>query len=234
MVSVAERRPLLLGHRGCRTPKFCENSIAAFEYTLASGCDGFEFDVRQTADGKLVCVHDDAIRRHGVAQTNYGELCKQYLKSRSGPERTDIAILQDVLERFSDLAFLNIELKIPGMEKVVVELLEDLNHDRLVVSSFLVEVICRIAEIDADIPLGYIFDSVNGLKTWPSLPARYVVPPHDLVSQELVAGVHKAGRKLVAWTVNRPQEMRSLAELGVDGIISDDPKLLSETLGLRR
>jgi glycerophosphoryl diester phosphodiesterase len=234
MGSEAERRPLLLGHRGCRTSKFCENSIAAFEHSLASGCDGFEFDVRLTADRKLICVHDETIRRCDVSTNNYDELCKLYLNSSRGPERTDIAILQDVLERFSDRAFLNIELKVPGMEETVAGLLRDLDPERYVVSSFLLEVISRMAELDSKIPLGYISGRLEALSIWRSLPAKYFIPHHDLVSHELIDAVHNAGRKLLTWTVNRPKAMRSLAELGVDGIISDDPRLLSETLGLRR
>jgi glycerophosphoryl diester phosphodiesterase len=234
MASEAERRPLLLGHRGCRTPKFCENSIAAFEYAVASGGDGFEFDVRRTSDQKLICVHDETIRRSDISKNSYEELCKLYLKSLRGPSRTQIAILPDVVARFSGHAFLDIELKVPGMEAEVAELLRGVDPERYVVSSFVPEVISRMAQIDQKIPLGHISRRLDALKIWPGLPAKYVIPRHDLVSQELIAAVHEAGRKLLTWTVNRPKEVRILAELGVDGIISDDPKLLSETLSLGR
>lgn len=234
MAPEAELWPLLLGHRGCRTPKFCENSLAAFERSLEGGCDGFEFDVRQTSDEKLICVHDEAIRRCDVSSNSYEELCKLYLKSQGGPERTEIAVLQDVLARFSGRAFLDIELKVPGMEEMVAELLCGLDPARYVVSSFLPEVILRMADIEPEIPLGYISRRLDALRIWPSLPAKYVIPRHDLVSHELIAAVHGAGRRLLTWTVNHTKEMQDLAEWGVDGIISDDPKLLSETLGRRR
>ena len=52
-------RPLLLGHRGARGLKSIpENTLAAFDRALADGCDGFEFDVRLTADGQAVVHHD--------------------------------------------------------------------------------------------------------------------------------------------------------------------------------
>jgi glycerophosphoryl diester phosphodiesterase len=230
----AEPRLLLLGHRGCRTPKFCENSIAAFEHSLASGCDGFEFDVRRTSDQKLICVHDEMIRRSDVSKNSYEELCKLHLKSWRGPARTQIAILQDVVARFSGHAFLDIELKVSGMEEEVAELLRGVDPERYVVSSFLSEVISRMAEIDPTIPLGHISRRLEALKIWSGLPAKFVIPRHDLVSHELINAVHSAGRKLVTWTVNHANEMRELAQWGVDGIISDDPKLLGETFSVGR
>lgn len=234
MAPQANERPLLLGHRGCRTSELCENSIAAFEKSLASGCDGFEFDVRQTSDRKLVCVHDETVRRCDVASNSYEIICKQYLKSWSGPRRSKIALLQDVLTHFSNRAFLDIELKVSGMEEEVAGLLQGLDATRYLVSSFLPDVLTRLAAIDSNIPLGYISRRLDALRMWSDLPVKYVIPRHDIVSHELIAAVHTAGCRLLTWTVNRPKEMIAMAEWGVDGIISDDPALLSKTLGLRR
>jgi len=67
------KKPLLLGHRGCRSrvhPAFpVENSLAAFEYALAHGCDGFEFDVRHTRDGRNVLWHDPVWKGQEIAST---------------------------------------------------------------------------------------------------------------------------------------------------------------------
>ena len=55
-------RPLLLGHRGARALKSIpENTIASFDRALADGCDGFEFDVRLTADEEPVVCHDPKV-----------------------------------------------------------------------------------------------------------------------------------------------------------------------------
>jgi len=57
-------RPLLLGHRGARAEKSIpENTLASFDCALAQGCDGFEFDVRLSADGQPVICHDTRV--HG-------------------------------------------------------------------------------------------------------------------------------------------------------------------------
>ena len=71
-----QSRPLLLGHRGCRLKQIPENSMAAFREAFNFGLDGFEFDLRGTADGHLVCVHDASIGEYLVAETPYHELYK--------------------------------------------------------------------------------------------------------------------------------------------------------------
>jgi glycerophosphoryl diester phosphodiesterase len=233
MAAKANQRPLLLGHRGCRLRSFDENSIVAFEHALASGCDGFEFDIRVTADQKLICAHDESISRRLIHSANYEDLCKLYLKSYRDKTLSEIAILEQILDRFASRAFLDIELKVPGMEQAVAHLVRELDPNRYVVSSFLPEVLQSIHQVSPGIPLGYISRRLDALRIWPSLPTAYVIPRHDIVSHELLAAVHESGRKLLTWTVNRASEMRTLADWGVDGLISDDPELLSETLRFR-
>src|ERR1700681_1548881 len=91
-------RPLLLGHRGARALKSIpENTLASFDQALADGCDGFEFDVRLSADGKPVVCHDP--------QTGGVEIARTSARQLAG-----LPQLQDVLARYEDNAFLDIEL----------------------------------------------------------------------------------------------------------------------------
>ena len=63
-------RPRLLGHRGARALKSIpDNTIASFDQALADGCDGFEFDVRLTADGKPVVGHEPQINGIEIAES---------------------------------------------------------------------------------------------------------------------------------------------------------------------
>lgn len=227
-----QSRPLLLGHRGCRLKHIPENSMAAFRYALESGLDGFEFDLRGTADGRLTCVHDAAIGEYLVSDTPYHELYKGYLKSSESHDEP-IPCLQDVLREFGPTAFLDIEVKVSGLEKAVLKLLQQYPAEKFVVSSFLAEVVLDIAEANPEVPLGFIFDDLIGLRAYPNLPVQYLMPRHDLLSQELVEIFHRDGYKVITWTVNRPAEMKRLADWGVDGLISDDPALLRETMGGR-
>ena len=85
--------------------------------------------------------------------------------------------------------------------------------------------------LDDSLVLGTLAQTRWQLRRWRKLPVRYVVPNYRLVSRRLVEEIHAAGKLVVTWTVNEPKDMHRVAEMGVDGIISDDTKALVKTLG---
>lgn len=212
-------RPLLLGHRGARATKTVpENTFASFDLALEHGCDGFEFDVRVTADGRELICHDPQYQGITVAHA-------------SAHDFQDWPTLSSVLQRYRMCAFLNVELKVPGLEKRTAELLGHFVPDRgFVVSSFLPDVIREMHSVSETIPVGLICDRPEQLVLWNKLPVSHVMPHYKLVSQALISELHGAAVKVFVWTVNRREEMRRLADAGVDGIISDDTALLVNTL----
>jgi glycerophosphoryl diester phosphodiesterase len=136
--------------------------------------------------------------------------------------------LEDVLAKYAESAFLDIELKTVGLEEAAIELLARFPAKRgAVVSSFLPEVLRRLAGLDTKLPLGLIFADREAMRQWELLPVSHLMPRHDLVDRRLVNEFHAAGKQVFAWTVNLERQMHSLAEMGVDGLISDDPELLS-------
>jgi glycerophosphoryl diester phosphodiesterase len=138
--------------------------------------------------------------------------------------------LSEVLTRYQSTAFLDIELKVPGIEPLTADLVRRYVPLRgFVVSSFLPEVIVGLHALDAAIPLGLICETRVELSRWRELPVGYVIPHFALVRQDLVADLRAAGKKILVWTVNLPADMGRFSQLGVDGIISDNPKLLADT-----
>jgi glycerophosphoryl diester phosphodiesterase len=212
-------RPLLLGHRGARALKSIpENTPASFDQALADGCDGFEFDVRLTADGTPVVCHDP--------QTGSIEIARA-----SAEQVAALPLLQDVLARYQQRAFLDIELKVSRLEGITIALLQERSPSRgFVVSSFLPEVLQAVHAEDFGIPLGLICETNAQLREWDRLPVEYVIPHYTLVDDPLIRQFRNAGRKILAWTVNSPRDMQRLADSGVDGIISDNTSLLCRTL----
>jgi glycerophosphoryl diester phosphodiesterase len=99
-----------------------------------------------------------------------------------------------------------------------------------VVSSFIPGALKALRAEDATIPLGLICESKTQLKLWTETAVEYVILHHALVDAELALKIKGAGKKLMVWTVNDPSEMLRFAELRVDGIISDDTKLLVQTI----
>ena len=223
-------RPLLLGHRGMRAlgtshlsqPLAEENSLEAFEFALERGCDGFEFDVRRTRDGRNVIWHDAACRAREIASTEYAELAD---RQGSPP-----ALLEDVLRQFGHRAYFDIELKVAGCEEsVVAALLAHPPVRGVIVSSFLPEVLGRLHELAPDLPLGYICDRRLVLSLWRELPIQVLLPHYSLVPLELITEVHQSGLQIMTWTVNDSRKMLEFAEARIDGLISDDPGLLYQT-----
>lgn len=229
----------MLGHRGARLPQLPENTFAAFDLALRAGCDGFEFDVRCTGDGKLVVVHDARLCSLSVARSNYAEL-QQRWQERAVPrlslsqrrsltqEQLALANLPDVLQRYGARAFLDIELKVEGLEEVALRALRQRRPRRFVLSSFLPSVLRSLAEKDAQLPLGLICESARQLAQWPKLTVSYVIPHHKLANKKLISDLSQAGKKVIVWTVNQEAEAREFAALGVDGIVSDDPEMLAK------
>src|SRR5580698_62087 len=211
-------RPVLLGHRGARALKsILENTVASFDQALADGCDGFEFDVRLTEDEEAVICHDPKVFGYEISRTP-AKLVPQLPR------------LRDVLQRYRD-SFLDIELKVKGMERIMLDLfLRHRPRRGFVVSSFIPGVLKALRAEDKTIPLGLICESKTQLKLWTDLSIEYVIAHHELVEPELIRKVKGAGKKIMVWTVNAPEEMKRFAEAGADGIISDDTSLLCQTL----
>ncbi len=212
-------RALLLGHRGARGVKnVAENTLASFDLALSQGCDGFEFDVRLTGDEQAVICHDATTRGFEISQCTAQSLA--------------LPSLRDVLARYHGTAFLDIELKVPGLERITFDLLRDCPPNcGFVASSFIPEVLTGINDLDKTIPLGLICETKTQLSLWSRLPVSYVIPHYKLLSQRLLREIKNQRKKVFVWTVNAPAVIKRFSGWGADGIISDYPERLSITLG---
>ncbi|MBO0910712.1 MAG: glycerophosphodiester phosphodiesterase [Acidobacteria bacterium] len=213
-------RPLLLGHRGARGRKYGvpDNTVAAFDLALEHGCDGIEFDVRLTSDGCALLCHDRMFR-------------SLRLSANPAARFKELPHLEEILARYSSRAFLDIELKVPGLES---RLLTALRHDPpacgYVVSSFLPQVLVSLRAHMKSVPLGIICKTRRQLSRWPHLPVDYVIVHKTLIAPKLASEIRAAGKQLFVWTVNRRETIGRLAQWGVDGIISDKPDVVAAAL----
>jgi glycerophosphoryl diester phosphodiesterase len=222
--------PLLLGHRGVRArglhrvtgdvPE--ENSLQAFEYALSHGCDGFEFDVRHTRDGRNVLWHDPEWYGMEIAASDYADLAAK--------DGARLPLLEEVLRQFCRRAWLDVELKVAGGEESVIAALRSTPPGRgVIVSSFLPGVLDRMRELAPEQPLGFICDRNEALAFWREMPIQVLLPHFSLIRTDLIAEAHERGLQVMTWTVNDSRKMNELAAWGVDGLISDDPQLLYQT-----
>jgi glycerophosphoryl diester phosphodiesterase len=211
--------PLLLGHRGTRVfTRILENTFASFDLALQHGCGGFEFDVRLAACGTAVVCHDPKVGKTTVARTQASQL-------------PQLPRLNQVLQRYGDRAFLDIELKVEDLESKVLTALDEYPPQQgYVVSSFLPDVVMEMEARSASASIGIICENPPQLARWPDLPIDYVIVHHSLVDERLVQDIRRAGLRILVWTVNDGESMLRFANWGVDGIISDETELLVRTL----
>lgn len=214
---MSQNRVLVLGHRGA--PALApENTLESFRRALAVGADGFEFDVRRSADGRLVVVHDPRLGARSVARSTYQWL----LHSRRGAA---MPLLPDVLREFGS-AWLDIELKAPGVEAPVLELATKFcRPGRFVITSFSRAVVARVKKLDPAAPAGWLLRRAVQPRLWEELAPDFLVPHYRALRSPLVEAARRRGLRLITWTVNRPRVLRRVLELGVDAVISDFPDL---------
>jgi len=228
---VTRVEPLLVGHRGVRG-QAPENTVAAFRLALDAGLDGLEIDVQRTRDGSLVLVHDECV--DGVAVT---ALTYDALRRRSA----DVATLDECFEvvRAYPGTWLNVELKTwrwfdPALVGAVARAIRASGlADRTLVSSFNPLALAMLRLHAPELRVGHLWSSDPAtprlLRTpWPAgwLHVDALHPHHTLVTEALVASARRRGLALNTWTVNESADVVRLRDMGVSGIMADDPNEL--------
>src|SRR5438874_2063420 len=173
--------PLLLGHRGARGVRSLpENTFRSFDRALQAGCDGFEFDVRLCGDKRAVIVHDSRFHGLTVASSTFSQLLRA-TKPRSRSKKAalqdenELLCLDQVLARYKNRPFLDIELKVTGLETIVLDALRQQPNLRdYVISSFLPDVLWEIKARSASVT-GIICDRKTQLARWSRIPTEYLI-----------------------------------------------------------
>jgi glycerophosphoryl diester phosphodiesterase len=241
--------PLAFAHRG-GAAEAPENSWAAFERAVAMGYRYIETDVRATADGVAVALHDPTLDR--VTQQS-GALRKmswaQVRASRLGDGR-EIPLLEELLSAWPEVRW-NIDVKRPEAVTPVIEALKrTASVDRVLVASFADRRASRVrSALGPNLATGAGRRTVARLVTAKALTmgARLVrvrsaaaaaqVPVQSrgipIVDAAFLRVCHNSGVAVHVWTIDDPAEMERLLDLGVDGIMTDRPSSLKQVLERR-
>ena len=210
------------------------NTIASFDAALEHDVDMIEFDVLPMRDGRLVLAHD------------YGDATSR-----------ETLTLDEGLDHFAGEAYngveLDVDLKLPGYEREVVQGLIDRGlADRSLISSTYPDSLTVVGEAAPGLRRGWSVPRARrdytkslltlvpayGLLAWvraglPAKAARAIergqcealMAHRLLVSRHLVDRIHRAGGQLYVWTVDDGREIERLEALGVDAVITNDPRL---------
>jgi glycerophosphoryl diester phosphodiesterase len=211
------RRPLVLAHRGASRAAL-ENTPEAFRLALALGADGVEFDVRRAARGALVIHHEPVLNGSPVRQ-----LAKTSLPSLAVALNACAGGLVDIeLKTDGDVP--------EGAARALCSYLRRRNgRDRVLASSFDPVALRTVRTLRPDIPTALVVEEEGDLGAALREAARAgheaLHPEWKLVDRALVRRARALGLELRAWTVNDADELRRLARLGVDGLITDVPDI---------
>jgi len=218
---------LRVGHRGAKAYA-PENTLTSFKKAIEIGVDAIELDVRKTKDNQIVVIHDADIKRTTNGEGLVSELTLKEIKGFSADQGEKIPTLEEALNFLDKKVKVFIELKETGIEEQVLSIVHK-NHleKNVVITSFLEEALKKVRELNNDVETGLIYaNHKNPVKAALDLKANYLLPLYRFTHTANVEKAHKAGLKVVVWTVNNPQEVEEYAKKGVDGIASDKPDIL--------
>lgn len=229
----------IIGHRGA--PGYApENTIASFRRAVELGATFIETDLRLSHDAQFVAIHDATLDRTTNGRGLVRDFTLEQLREldagswygeKFAGER--IPTLEEILQfaREADVVFY-LEIKQEfgwGVHHGIVGALREAKEPaRTVVISFDPGLLEKLRRLDAALLTGFLFETPEPdvLQEALKIGVRQILPRADLVTRELVSKAHDAGLQVATWTVNSPEQMAALVEMGVNGIMSDYPDRL--------
>lgn len=222
--------------------------MRAFERTVRLGYTYIETDVHATADGELVLFHDDTLDRltelrGPVAALPYRELAKARVLGAEPIPR-----LEDALAAWPDVRF-NIDVKERSAVAPFARALERTGaHDRVCVASFSQKRLRQVRAVMgprvctsltrsgvAAFKAASLFTSIRTVARFTAgcvqVPPFY--GPFAVITPSLLRTAHAYGMQVHVWTIDEPAEMHRLLDLGVDGVMTNDPAALRDVLVAR-
>ncbi len=234
------KQPVIFAHRGA-SGYAPENTLTAFDHALSLGAEAIELDVKLTGDGHVIVLHDQLVDRttNGIGDLRNFTLAQvqeldagSYFSAQFSGEK--IPSLAQVFDAFGGKLFINIELTNyktygDGLTDKVVELIDQYKLDQWVMfSSFHPSNILRARKLKPGIPSALLaLPGANG-RMQRSIAGKWISPKliHPYlgdVDGALIQREKKRGRRVHVWTVNEPEDIARMIQLGVNGIFTDFP-----------
>jgi len=239
------KKPLVIAHRGA-SAYAPENTMSAIKKAVQMGSDGIELDVQLSKDGHVVVIHDTTVNRTSNGTGRVNELTLEQLKALdfgswfSAEFRNEpICTLEEVLKFLEDWnGLINIEIKkewlqFNSIENKVVMLIDKFNlRNRTIVSSFSTLSLLKIKRLDKNIKTGILYtSSTHRLALFAKMYRVNAIHPwYQNVTEEMRKIALKDNLKINTYTVDKPSEIKRLARIGVDGIITNVPDIALKEL----
>tara|TARA_B100001142_G_scaffold328061_1_gene387218 strand:+ start:178 stop:978 length:801 start_codon:yes stop_codon:yes gene_type:complete len=233
--------PIPFAHRG-GAGAFPENTLPAFQNAVNSGYKYLETDVHSSKDGEVFAFHDDSLDRVTEHSGKISDLTSKEISNIQIDGFAKIPTLLELLETFPE-AKLNIDPKADSVVQPLTDLLKHTNSvSRVCIGSFSDK---RIKHIRKELGSGLCVSAgpkkvvkfIAGKLTFSKFKSDYhclQVPqrsgPVRIITHDFVKRAHSRGLQVHVWTVDDPYEMNELLDLGVDGLMTDEPSILKNVL----
>lgn len=224
-------KPLVIGHRGAMGHE-TENTLASVQKALDLGVDMLEIDVFKIRSGEIVVYHDNTVERltagtGKIESYNYTDLQKLTLEGGH-----KIPTLQEVINLMDKKAHLNIELKGENTADRVNFIINYYVRekawplDKFLISSFKWDELKRMRALNPQIEIAVLTseDPLQALDIARELKAVAINPYFKSLTVDNVAEIQKEGFKVYPYTINEPEDIRSMKQMRVDGIITNFPE----------
>ncbi|TNC81754.1 MAG: glycerophosphodiester phosphodiesterase [Oleiphilus sp.] len=239
---------IIVGHRGARN-EAPENTIESFRHAYEHGCDHFELDVQLSRDHQLVVFHDTSLKRTTgkrgkLSDYDLDELTKLDARQNTPgwPQACLIPSLEQLLDALPDVKHWQFEVKTDSRLRLkivaqkLIQLIKARKLDgRATLTSsnrwFLKTARAQCAKVS----LGVVAES----RFWEPVTAamklecEYLCLSDRLATPKRISDAHAKGLKVSVWTINAPERMTELAELGIFSIITDVPSMALAHPGTR-
>ena len=239
----------IIGHRGARG-EAPENTLGGFQYINDLGIRAVEFDVRQLKDGELIIMHDDNfLRTTGTDQSLY-DLDSTQLKAYNQAniwmdwEKQVTPTLRQSLKIMHDFDHIEVEVKAvetaQQAEKLVIELqtqLQGFEHTAII-TSFDLKIHQALQQQRSHFKRGLLIEegfaetnlAEKAIEQALELQCCQIGWMNQLATNDIVKATQNAGLAVSIWTVNDIERAKYLRDLGIQGLITDFPKMMQTAL----
>jgi glycerophosphoryl diester phosphodiesterase len=225
-----------LSHRG-NSKKFIENSFEAFNSVVQMGFKYIETDLRMTLDKEVITFHDVDLKRLFGIDVQVNDLTFNEIAKLFKEKNCTLLTLEDALKSFPGINF-NIDLKDNKVTKDSINIVSNLNaFHRVCFASFDSN---RTKEVlnfnkNAFVSMGlkdvakFKFFKIHN-KNIKFMQIPLVWNGINVLTKKLIRKAHEKGLLVHVWTINDKKTMNDLINIGVNGIVTDEPKLLIEVM----
>jgi glycerophosphoryl diester phosphodiesterase len=231
-----------IAHRGA-SGHAPENTLAAFRKAVEMGVDGIEMDIRLTADDEVIVLHDASLNRTTDTTGEVSKLSLAQIRQADAGDGERVPTFAEALESIPTDVLAFVEIKAIEATAPAVRIVQEMDRlDQVVIISFNADALRLLRTLDSRMPMGLLQGGAAGtynnassvgldlLHRAQATGTSTVSVNWQLLNPETVGDIQQRGGAVWTWTINDTDDIRRVADMGVQAITSDYPDRLNEAL----